>query len=205
MVGRIPAADELSSSWQERDVFHSRRGLNVRTMPCDGHNHLFLSSTTHHQDQTMNRFLPFLALLAFVFASCDSTQSPVDPAAPASKATVYKDVEIGGDFYNECCDELITLDGIGTVVVRDNGLHFKVSEMTGTGVGSGNIYTIHNTLTQNESFTSGNGAQTYTLTVSLNMINENGCSFKLKMTVHVTVNANGDVTSEVSHIETTCE
>jgi hypothetical protein len=37
------------------------------------------------------------------------------------------------------------------------------------------------------------------------MTNENGCSFTVKIHLHMTVNTNGEVTAVIDSIETKCE
>jgi hypothetical protein len=154
----------------------------------------------------MKKLIPFIALFAFIFASCDTTPTPVEPqnSTPFEKAEQIRDVPVSAGFYNECCDEFVFVDAIAHIVVRDNGNHLTIKDLTGTG-SNGNTYTGHNTAVQNVTSNSGNGASNFSLVVTTHLTNAAGCSFKLKIHLHTTTNADGTVTATVDSYEITCE
>ena len=161
----------------------------------------------------MKKLFVLMALLAFTAVSCDQSQAPTGAQnGPALKATQYKDIPISGFFWNECCGEYVEVSGMGHLVIRDNGSHIDMSGATGTGMAynaetntwepTGNAYTQRGGITQNVSFKADGS---FTLTLTTNMRNANGCSFKLKITIHISYNANGDATAIVEKVEMTCE
>ena len=156
----------------------------------------------------MKTLILSIALIAFIFVSCDRSQAPTDPQTPSSpalKATQIKDVPLTVVLPNECCGELVSLTGTVHIVLRDNGMHINGTDITGTGLTSGYTYTGHNTAVHNEHENSGNGAANQSLVINVHMTNENGCSFSLKIHLHITIDANGDATAVIDSVETKCE
>ena len=112
------------------------------------------------------------------------------------------DVPIEATFFNECCDEEIHALGIAHIIVNDNILHLVVSDITGLGLNTGYSYVGRGASTQERTFPSEiNGA----FILRLNMTNEDGCSFKFKLTLILAVNANGEVTANIESIKTQCQ
>jgi hypothetical protein len=154
----------------------------------------------------MKTLLLSLALIAFVFVSCDKSQAPTDPQTSGNtilKAEQGKDVTITVPFYNACCDEYVVLQGTAHIVSRDNGTHFNVTDISGVGT-LGNSYTGHNTAVHNTLDNTGNGASNSSTVLELNVTNDEGCSFKLKIHFHFTTDANGETTAVIESIETQC-
>jgi hypothetical protein len=156
----------------------------------------------------MKTLILSIALIAFTFVSCDKSQAPTDPLTSSNallKAEQITDLPINVVFYNECCDEYVSLSGTAHLVLRDNGRHFNVTDITGVGLSSGESYTGHNTAVHNEHGNEGNGAANESLVLQVHVTNENGCSFTLKIHLKITVNANGETTAEIGSIETKCD
>jgi hypothetical protein len=73
--------------------------------------------------------------------------------------------------------------------------------MTGIGLSSNLPYTGQGPSVENNVFYSSQVVGI--LTFMLNM-DASGCSFRLKATLRIQVNANGDITAVVEKVETTC-
>jgi hypothetical protein len=120
----------------------------------------------------------------------------------------YAQADVEGDYpvefsvYNPCCDEEVLISGIGHFVVNNNVVHVTVADIAGTGLSSGSSYTTHGVVVQNNIKYSS--PIEGTLIFKVNMVNEDGCSFKMTMTLHLTVNANGDVVSNVENVKFQC-
>jgi hypothetical protein len=156
----------------------------------------------------MKTLILSIALIALTLVSCDKSQAPTDPQTssnPLLKAEQITDLPINVVFYNECCGEYVSLSGTAHLVLRDNGRHFNVTDITGTGLSSGESYTGHNTAVHNESGNGGNGAASQSFVLNVHATNENGCGFTLKIHLKTTVNANGETTAEVVSVETKCD
>ena len=145
----------------------------------------------------MKTLLLSIALMAFLFVSCDKSQAPTASQGTAmSKATVDReyDVDLGCGQFCADCPECICLTGRIQVVSNKNGIHVNYT-LTGTGtdcttgVPTGTTY--HGSLNAN---ISANGSLNETLNIHSN---DGGCDFKL----HVTFNSNGEMTS----YHTTCD
>jgi hypothetical protein len=156
----------------------------------------------------MKALILSIALIACTFVSCDKSQAPTDPvtsSSPLLKAEQITDLPINVVFYNECCGENVSLSGTAHLVLRDNGRHFNVTDITGVGLSSGDSYTGHNTAVHNEHINGGNGAANESLIIHVHATNENGCGFTMKIHLTITVNANGETTAQVVSVETKCD
>ena len=154
----------------------------------------------------MKPFAIFLILATFAFASNGmSLQQPLKNTISVLKADQLKDVELSGVFYNDCCEELVSIAGTGHLVLRNgnfNTSHIDIKGATGVGE-NGRVYTQKGSLTQNinldEDFTEG------TFNISMKMVSDDGCSFTIHEVYHLQMNANGDVTVERDKYTITCE
>ena len=156
----------------------------------------------------MKTLMLSIALISFTFMSCDKSEVPTEPQTSSNallKATQFKDFPLTVTFFNECCNEFVKLSGTAHFVLRDNGRHFNVTDITGVGGSTGETYTGHNTAVHNESGNFGNGASNGSTVLHVHMTNENGCSFSLRIHIHFTVNANGEVTVQILSIGTKCD
>ena len=150
-----------------------------------------------------NRVTILIAILLVMFAA--------NPGAPAlQKNTVstqqpienVKDVPIDAVFFNPCCDEAVHVFGTAHILITKNVIHIGVSDVTGTGLESGYSYTGRGTSVETNVHYSSQFDGT--LSFHQNLTNGDGCSFKLKLLLHVTSNANGDVTAEVENVRVSC-
>jgi len=126
---------------------------------------------------------------------------------PATKsftqAYVEGDIPIEFAVYNPCCEEDVLISGNMHIVVNNNVEHITVDDLTGVGIDSGNEYTglgvaVQNNIHYNNPVEGG-------LTFKVNMVNDDGCSFRMKLTLHITVNANGVTTVNVEHAHIQCK
>lgn len=93
------------------------------------------------------------------------------------------------------------------IINSTGGVHFKFQSndqgITGTGLTTGDKY--HRTGATNSEFNAKVGEQT-TVVDSFNIIGQgNGNNFLVHVTLHITVNANGTVTSEVFDFSVECK
>jgi hypothetical protein len=118
---------------------------------------------------------------------------------------------------NPCTGELITVEGTQHFVfnstVTENGMfHFQGhSNIQLQGVSeSGAKYVLHQTQNSHSNFdVFSDSADNFTSTTTLQFIRQGSETaeddFQQKVLVHVTINANGDLTSEVSTLEIECK
>ena len=140
------------------------------------------------KNQIFNLFFP-LSLLLFGYTS-------------NAQAYVEGDIPVEAMLYNPCCDEDIIVSGTMHLVINDNVEHLSVTDISGVGVNSGNEYTSNGVVVQNNVHYSN--PVEGTLLFKANMVNDDGCSFKMKVTLHLTVLENGDVVSSVEHVTFHC-
>ena len=114
-----------------------------------------------------------------------------------------RNVAVKSVFFNECCNEAIEVSGTAHFVVSKNIIHLQVTDMTGTGLSTNYDYVGLGSSVETNVFYADQFEGT--LTFMLNMTNRNGCSFRLKATLHTTMNANGDITAIVETIKANCE
>ena len=150
-----------------------------------------------------NRVSVFIAIVLAMFAA--NLTVPASQKSPISTQQAVenvRDVPIDAVFYNPCCDEEVHVSGTAHILVTKNVIHIGVSDMTGTGLASGYSYTGRGTSVETNVFYSSQFDGT--LSYHLNLTNNDGCSFKIKLLLHVTSNANGDVTAEVENVRVFC-
>ena len=113
-----------------------------------------------------------------------------------------RNVPIEAVFFNECCTEDVQVFGTAHFVVNDNIIHLQVSNMTGVGLSTNYNYVGQGSSVETNVFYSNQFEGT--LTFILNMTNDNGCGFRLKATLHTTMNANGDIKASIEKITANC-
>jgi hypothetical protein len=141
----------------------------------------------------MKTLLLSIALMAFMFVSCDKSQAPTQsqaPGPPFSKAEVTKDYPLDYECGSLGCPgcECLCMTGTAHIVTNNNGTHINI-QLTAYGVDcsthdpTGTTYsgTINANIT-------ANAAANETINVHSN---DGGCDFKL----HLTINSNGEITS----------
>jgi hypothetical protein len=115
-------------------------------------------------------------------------------------------VEECGEYYSACCDMDITYC-IDVHVQTDKNGNLSHLNLQGTGTGEdGSSWVITGSRNYNGN-ADGNGADNAT-TVIMQRINDTGtgdCGESVKILFHVTVNADGTVTSEIEVLEFECE
>jgi hypothetical protein len=141
--------------------------------------------------KTLTLIAAFLALTATGIAQNGATQM---------------ELPVFGEFYNECCDEVVLVTGTAHVVFRGelfdgNHLHLDMKNAVGTG-SNGGSYTQKGATTQNVEVKDNGSA---VLTFQVKMVNDDGCSFSIRMVQKITINANGEMTAEVMKYDITCE
>jgi hypothetical protein len=115
---------------------------------------------------------------------------------------VIRNIPIDAVFYNPCCDEDVHLFGTALLVINENVMHVVVSGITGTGLTTGYDYEGRGPSVETNVFYSDQF--TGILTFMLNLTNDEGCSFKLKVTLQIHYDANGNLTAEVEHFDVKC-
>lgn len=149
----------------------------------------------------------FFAITALAFTGFTAFR-----AAPPAVVTDTP-VEICGPFtdYNPCTGELITTTGCitGNIHTVINGNRATVSihavgDLEATGP-SGTAYNAHASTSQHENISLVNGQGSTNAVVRVDFISQ-GSADNLHLTrhLHITVNANGDVTVTTTSVELTC-
>ena len=160
----------------------------------------------------IGKLLLFTVLPGMSIVSCSKNDTSIEQLNPAiesqrpaeSDAEVIeniRNVPIDAIFFNECCNEEVHAFGTAHIVVTNNIIHVVVSDLTGTGLSTGYSYQGRGASTQERTFPSEpNGI----FVLRLNMTNGDDCSFRLKITFLIAVNANGDITASIDRITTNC-
>ena len=139
------------------------------------------------------------------------------PAQAQAETEHFNDRDaIEGVFFNECTGEDVTYEGTQHLVFNSTedasgGVHFKGhSNIQVLGVSeSGAKYVAHQTDNQQQNFdVVSDSVSSFTFTDTLQFIRQGSETpeddFQVKQTFHVTINANGEVTSEVTNQEVEC-
>jgi hypothetical protein len=138
--------------------------------------------------------------------------------AQAQTDTINDRVPVEGVFLNPCTEEFVSFEGTQHLVFHgtedaSGGFHFKGhSNFQLHGVStSGAKYVIHQiSNSHNKEFdVFSESAENFNLTATFQFIRQGSETaeddFQAKVLWHVTVNANGDVTSEVFEVEEECK
>jgi len=123
--------------------------------------------------------------------------APLVTAPARAQATVLQNLPIAGALPpNDCTGEPLLLAGTAQILLAPNGLQLKVADVTATGAVSGDEWTGVGVSTQTVTTTGGaSGASTNTFTFQIRLTNGDDW-FLSKGTSHVTVNADGTITSD---------
>ncbi len=134
-------------------------------------------------------------------------------AQPARAAAVQTDVPISGTAYSSCTGEIIAISGyyhqqVNITYDNSGGAHLSLSEnfqgVSGIGETSGLKYQIPGTFHVTENFTAG---QAFNFTETLNeaLISQGSApNEQIHGLLHITVDANGNVTSYIDTFSITC-
>jgi hypothetical protein len=159
----------------------------------------------------MNRSLPSILILGVLLAGCKKQQigstpqvekMPTVASAIASGSESVRNVPIDATFFNDCCNEAVYVAGTAHFVDNNNIQHVEVNNITGTGLSSGLSYISLSPSVLTNVFYSSHDVGI--LTFILNMKNTNGCSFRIKATFQVHINAQLEITIEFEKYETFC-
>ncbi len=148
-------------------------------------------------------------LFALLFAACAST----DAFAQASTTTTSENIPFTSSLFNQCNGDTVTFSGTLHVtntytVDASGGTHLKThsnyQDVTGTGAPSGINYNVRTI--SNEVVNDADGAQSSATVISIVKLTAQGpaLDFYLRIVIHVTVNANGETTSQVQEVSIEC-
>ena len=161
----------------------------------------------------ISKFLPLILLLNLFAIGCKKGDSSIEHSNPpfelqnqlnrSTEIVNVKNVPIDAVFYNECCAEAIQVFGTAHFIITSNIIHMQVSNMTGTGLTTNYNYVGQGPSVETIVFYSNQFEGTLTFMLSMN--NSNGCSFRLKATLHTTMNQNGNITANIERITTNCD
>ena len=161
------------------------------------------------------------AIGAASFGACspDAVTGPGEAATPrmprAAVVVNEQRVPINPAYLNPCVpqDGLIAFSGyahtvIGTTIDQNGGVHFEVqvteTSLTGVGIVTGKVYRASNEMHQSAS-NQGPAPVTVTSVDNFRIIGPGKLdNFYMRMTTHVTVNANGVPTADVENGDTEC-
>ena len=139
-------------------------------------------------------FVLILATVAtFTYSFTNFAATPINAEIPISFTT---------NFNNPCTGEVVTLNYEGQLSIRGviNGNRVNISEhvnidLSGVGQTSGATYVGHisENISQNGSLNNGQFVFNAVINANLN-VSGGGNNVKETLTLHITVNANGDVT-----------
>ncbi len=149
------------------------------------------------------KHLLFPALAACMLVGCEHTVQPINGPQPASVTgakTSQADLPFEQDVYNSCCNEWVHISTtVHLVWNAADGFHGNFHNTIGWGA-SGDVY--HGGSAQN--ITIVDNPVEGNLSESLVMTSASGCKFRMKLTLHITLNANGDFTAEHFFVTMEC-
>lgn len=164
----------------------------------------------------MFKRLAGLMVLPLALIACSEqgqlTAPDQQPLFAATAFTTVQRYDVSGVLYQPCTDELVDYSGfiqeVFHVTINKNQviLRFHVkAHVTGTGQESGIEYIDNESVNYTEKAPLVNGAAQFTFVFNqVHVAKGNAPNFTQKQLIHVTVNANGEVTSVVENIGTEC-
>lgn len=141
----------------------------------------------------------FLGAIAFLLMG-----SSVATAQGNGNGSQVFDVPMDFELENPCCGDIITLTGTLHYVYTKNGnAHVNAKDFNATNE-NGDVY--HGNVSAGY-HDKGNakGQYSYNYIERWRFSSNNGCSFSLKLTVHLTVNANGEVVVDRTDVHIDCD
>ena len=158
----------------------------------------------------MNKILlAAVAAFALSLASCQQASQPgttgsVQPLSQG-QGSIQNDIPYDFTLVNSCTGETIELSGTQHMVMDQSGsnAHINTTNLVGTG-SDGNTY--HGTINVNQvsNVNNNNSGSTYTLNENAVLSTTGGNQIKVSFQTHVTVDANGNATSNVDNISASC-
>lgn len=124
------------------------------------------------------------------------------PATSANPNVNDHNIPVDAVFFNDCCGEYVHVYGTAHFVMSPSVIHYEVRNITGTGLSSNLVYTGQGPSIQTIPYYNNQYDGHLTSRLSLNAT---GCGFRLNVLLHITVNTNGDVTSNIERVETKCD
>lgn len=149
------------------------------------------------------------ALFVILFAAFASA-----PAfAQATTTTTNEDIPFTSSVFNQCNGDNVTFSGTMHVVNTlttdaDGGTHLKThtnyQDVTGTGTPSGITYRVKSV--SNEVVNDNDGPQYNATVISTLRLNAQGpaLNYFLRIVMHVTINANGETTTQTQEVSVEC-
>jgi len=151
-----------------------------------------------------------IGIIAFMASSWTFIETP------AQKTVVFElewddTFEISGSYYDDCAGEVIdfsgTMNDMGTFTLYDDGsghanFHYNYLSVSGTGQTSGKTYHFTGAGHLNDNFNSGDA---FTVIQRGNLTGQGmGIVSKFKVSVHMTFNANGELTRSLFNFSSEC-
>jgi hypothetical protein len=137
------------------------------------------------------------------------------PAQAQAQTITDKDRSTFDGFFISCTGEEVFIEGtmhtVAHTTIDANGerhikFHFNIQGQ-GEGASSGDKYVFHSVSNSHQNFTEDNA--NFTFLDTANLIRQGSAApaddFKVKFLVHVTINANGEVTADVAKFEPECK
>lgn len=152
------------------------------------------------------------SLLLCVLASA-ATLAPTPAAAQATTVTTNETIPFTDTRVNPCNQDLVTFSGnmhVANHVTTDAGggthvrSHVNYQNVLGTGAPSGLTYRVKTTT--NETLNDNDGPQSELTVIQVVRLISQGSApnFQLQVVLHITINANGQTTSEVTESRIAC-
>jgi hypothetical protein len=161
----------------------------------------------------MKKTLSLIVIACMSITACKKSELSAGPESEISTSVntstsnngseVSQDIPVNDIFYNECCDEGVLVTGMAHMVINKNIMHLNVTEITGTGLTTGFNYTSTTPSVYTNIFYSNPNEGI--LSFMLNLSNEDGCGFRLKLNFRLNVTPNGDVVVDFQHVESFCD
>lgn len=151
------------------------------------------------------------ALFAILFAAFAGAGT--EAFGQATTTTTNEDIPFNSSLTNTCNGDMVTFSGtlhvVNTYTVDASGgthlkTHTNYQDVTGTGTPSGLTYNVRTV--SNEVVNDNDGPQSEATVISTVKLISQGpaLNFFLRVVMHVTVNANGETTSEVQEVSIEC-
>jgi hypothetical protein len=151
------------------------------------------------------------AVFAILFAAFAGAGT--EAFGQATTTTTSEDIPFTSSLANPCNGDVVTFSGtmhvVNTYTTDASGgthvkSHINYQDVTGTGYPSGLTYNVRTV--SNEVVNDNDGPQSEATVISTVKLTARGpaLDFFLRLVMHVTVNANGETTSEVQEVSIEC-